>query len=110
MIDTDTSMATDKFTPTVELKKVHLVATWQYTGACTTCAVCNCSLQMQPSDAPHSHNTSGKCGHYAHSTCLSSWLASKNTVCPICKVPWETSLENIDTATFLTNSSKATKT
>ncbi|GMI29996.1 hypothetical protein TeGR_g2535 [Tetraparma gracilis] len=79
---------------TVTIKKYHGVAKWTWgEGSDDCCGICQmpyegCApgINFPGDDCPV---VWGRCKHAYHLQCVSTWLGSGKTTCPICRAEWE---------------------
>ncbi|KOO34105.1 anaphase promoting complex subunit 11 [Chrysochromulina tobinii] len=76
----------------VTIKNWHAVASWTWTTEDDVCGICHMPLDGCAPGAAGPGDDSpvvwGRCSHYFHLMCITTWLHNKNT-CPICRRKWE---------------------
>lgn len=79
--------------PTLEIKKLKMVAKWKYSAENDVCRLCNKDLTLGTvkKRSVNSNVEIGDCRHGIHTECLNNWLEEGNISCPICKTPWNIS-------------------
>ena len=79
---------------TLKIKKYHAVARWTWgCAADDVCGICQSpfegtapGIKFPGDDCPV---VWGRCKHAYHLQCVSTWLGSGKSTCPICRAEWE---------------------
>jgi len=85
----------------VEIVNIDFFASWKYRTNHSECQICRENFESPCIDCISSqknkiicHVTQGKCGHCFHKHCIEQWTKT-SSICPICKTPYETEIDNM---------------
>jgi anaphase-promoting complex subunit 11 len=78
----------------VTFKKYHAVARWSWgTAQDDVCGICQMPFEGCAPGVKYPGDECpvvwGKCKHAFHLQCVSTWLGSGKSTCPICRAEWE---------------------
>ena len=75
----------------ITVKKLKIVASWNYNTENKECSICNTDLLTPVIDYNNKLNGDiqiGSCYHGFHSVCMKKW-EKKDMSCPYCKITWK---------------------
>lgn len=79
----------------VTIKRFHGVAKWTWNAGDgdEVCGICQSAFEGVAPGVKYPGDECpvvwGKCGHSFHLQCVSTWLSSSRSTCPICRREWE---------------------